>query len=144
MKKQFFYCFFLAFITLTSCKKETCTIENAVGTPTEMITGTWSVGYVIEKTIDANGKVLSSTTTQNNTGFTSLRPNGTYVTITSNGKWELSSDGKRIIYDKGLADERYYTILKLNFTTWISEGPYKLTTDKPYFSNKLYEYEGIK
>lgn len=144
MKKQLFYCTFLAFFALASCKKTDCTIENAIGTPTEMITGTWSVGYVIEKTIDANGKVLSSTTTQNNTGFTSLRSNSTYVTITSNGKWELSSDGKRIIYDKGLADERYYTILKLNYATWISEGPYKTTTDKPYFSNKLYEYEGIK
>lgn len=144
MKKQFFHFIFIASIALTSCKKTDCTIENAVGTPTEMITGTWSVGYVIEKTIDANGKVLNSTTTQNNAGFTGLRSNGTYVTTSSNGKWELSGDGKRIIYDKGLADERYYTILKLNFTTWISEGPYRLTTDKPYFSNKLYEYEGIK
>ena len=144
MKKQFFYFIFSAFIAFTSCKKTDCTIGNAVGTPTEMITGTWSVGYVIEKTIDANGKVLSSTTTQNNAGFTGLRSNGTYATVTSNGKWELSSDGKRIIYDKGLTDERYYTILKLNYSTWISEGPYRLTTEKPYFSNKLYEYEGIK
>jgi hypothetical protein len=144
MKKQFFFFTFLAFTALTSCKKTDCTIDNAVGTPTEMITGTWSVGYVIEKTIDANGKVLSSTTTQNNPGFTGLRSNGTYVTISSSGKWELSADGKKIIYDKGGIDERYYTILKLSFTTWISEGPYRTTTDKPYFSNKLYEYEGIK
>ena len=144
MTKQFIYLFFSAFIALTSCKKTACTIDNAVGTPLEMITGTWSVGYVIEKDLDASGKVINSRTTQSNAGFTSLKSGGVYVASSSTGKWELSADGKRIIYDKGATDERYYTILKLSYTTWISEGPYKTTDNKPYFSNKLYEYEAIK
>jgi hypothetical protein len=143
MTKQFFLFAFLAFTTLTSCKKN-CALVDAVGTPLEMITGTWSVGYSIEKDLDATGKVINSKTLPTNNGVTGLRANGTYFTLTGGGKWELSADGKKIIYDKGLADERYYTILKLNFAMWISEGPYKTTDNKPYFANKLYEYEGVK
>jgi hypothetical protein len=144
MKKQFFLLAFLAFVSLTSCSKKDYTLVDAVGTPTEMITGTWSVGYSIEKDLDATGKVINSKTLPANTGVTGLRANGTYFTLNGGGKWELSSDGKKIIYDKGTSDERYYVILKLNYATWISEGPYKTTDNKPYFGNKLYEYEGLK
>jgi hypothetical protein len=144
MKKQFLLLVFVAIATLTSCKKKNCTLIDAVGTPVEMITGTWSVGYVIEKDIDATGKVINSKTTQSNNGVTGLRSNGTYFTLTGTGKWELSTDGKKIIYDKGAVDERFYSILKLNYATWIAEGPYKTTDSKPYFSGKLYEYENIK
>jgi hypothetical protein len=143
MKKQFFLLAFLAFAMLTSCKKK-CGLVDAVGTPIEMITGTWSVGYVIEKDVDATGKVTNSKTTQTNSGFTSLRANGVYVTTSSNGKWELSTDGKKLTYDKGTSDERFYTILKQDYTVWVAEGPYKTSDSKPVISGKLFEYENVK
>ncbi len=144
MKQQFIFLALLAFATLTSCKKKYGLVD-AIGTPAEMIVGTWSVGYVIEKDIDATGKVLNSKTTSTNTGVTGIRANGTYFTLTSStGKWELSTDGTKITYDKGASDERFYKILKLNYATWIAEGPYKTTDSKPYFSGKLYEYENLK
>jgi hypothetical protein len=143
MTKQFFLLAFLAFTALTSCKKKYALVD-AVGTPLEMITGTWSVGYVVEKDLDATGKITNTKTTPTNSGVTGLRSNGTYFTISGGGKWELSTDGKKLTYDKGTSDERYYTILKLNFSVWVAEGPYRTTDNKPLISNKLFEYENIK
>jgi hypothetical protein len=132
----------VAFTFLSSCKKTNITL-----TPTETITGAWSVSGVIEKSTDNNGTVTSSTTipVTQPSGITNLLASGKYYTYpsSSSGSWELSSDGKKIIYDRNGTDERYYKITELTLAKWVSVGPYRLD-DKQYFSNKIYEYSAIK
>ena len=133
----------LSFLS-SNCKKK-CD-DTTTNTPTQLMTGTWSVGYIMEKTVDDAGKVISTNTiapTFPPSGITGLQANGRYFTLNSQGTWELSADGKKTIYDKNTADERYYTILYLTADRVVSIGPYRLN-GQLYFSNKLWEYEGLK
>ena len=115
-------------------------------TPTtnaDLIIGRWDIGNSYEKTIDAAGNVLSSVLLPASNGVTTVFQNGNYTTLSSAGKWELSADGTKFIGDRGMADERYYTIIALSTTEWKEIGPYRLD-GTPYFGNKLYEYWATK
>lgn len=115
-------------------------------TPTtnaDLIIGRWDIGNSYEKTIDAAGNVLSSVLLPASNGVTSVFQNGIYTTLTSSGTWELSADGTKLIGDRGMSDERYYTIIALSTTEWKEIGPYRLD-GTPYFGNKLYEYWATK
>jgi hypothetical protein len=151
MKKTLIFSLFVSALMVTSCTKETTTTPTtSTKTPKEMITGIWSVTSSSEKTTDSKGTVLSSNSlpVSEPPTLTSLQANGKYYTYSNtiaggSGIWELSADSKKIIYDKGSSDERYYKITELTETKWLSIGPYRLN-DAQYFSGKLYEYGSTK
>jgi hypothetical protein len=121
-------------------KRGSAVINRTATTPAQLIIGTWRNTSSYRKSVDDLGNILSSTLIATPAqAFSELRQNGTYTTSTSTGTWELSPDGTKSIYDKGTADERYYTNIQLTTTQFKVLGPYRLN-GQLYFSNTLYEY----
>jgi hypothetical protein len=112
-------------------------------TPTtrpQMVIGNWRNTSSYQKIVDATGNVISTTVLNTPPlAYSDLRQDGTYSTSTGTGIWEMVADGTKNIYDKGGADERYYTILELTTTSFKVIGPYRLN-GQLYFANTLYEY----
>jgi hypothetical protein len=155
MKKTLIFSLLASALMFTSCTKDAqdktiATPTTVTKTPKELIIGIWAVTSSSENLTDSQGSILSSRSLPLSAvpSLTSLQADGKYFTYShtaagGSGTWELSTDSKKIIYDKGSVDERYYKITELTETKWLSIGPYKLN-DAQYFSGKLYEYGAKK